>query len=361
MALKPLTLYNASVNVSYVLDVFGGVRRGAEAMEAQADMQHFLHEATALSLTANVVTSAVREAFLREEIAATVNLAKAQRTQLDLMRKQFEIGSISKPDLLTQQQKLSQTEATLPALAKQLDQNRHLLATLAGQFPSEELGASFTLDSLTLPKDLPLSLPSQLVAQRPDIQAAAAQMHAATASVGVATANMLPQITLSGNSGILNYSGAALFGPGAAAWGLSGSISQPLFHGGELWHKREASEAVLDQAEAQYRSTVLSAFQNVADTLRALQSDAETFQSQAELERASAEQLQLAQIQYDAGAISLLVLLNAEQAHEQTKISLAQAKAARLSDTAALFQALGGGWWNRVTDDQDQTAPSENK
>ncbi|NTU76680.1 MAG: efflux transporter outer membrane subunit, partial [Alphaproteobacteria bacterium] len=345
---KPsFSLYNASVSVSYPLDVFGGVRRGVEVVEAQAEAQRYQLEAAYLTLTSNIVTAAIQEASLREQIAATQDIIGAERKQLNLLQKQLDLGGISRADVLAQAAKLAQTEATLPALEKQLAQTRNSLAALTGQYPSEELGATFTLDSLHLPESLPVSLPSQLVEQRPDVQAAASQLHAASAEIGVATANMLPQLTLNASYGLSAVSMASLFTPGSAVWSVGASLLQPLFRGGELEHKRRASEAAFDKTAAQYRSTVLGAFKNVADSLRALETDAVALKAQLAAERAAANSLKLSRDQYNAGAISYLSLLAAEQTYEQARIGLAQAKAARFADTAALFQALGGGWWNR--------------
>ena len=353
------TLYNASVDVSYPLDVFGGIRREVEGLEAQKDAQRYELEAATITLTANVATAAIQEASLRAQIAATKEIIDDEKKQLDLLKQQFEAGAVAKAAVLAQQATLAQTLATLPALDKQLAQTRHQLTALAGQLPSEELEATFELSQLHLPETLPLSLPSQLVEQRPDIQAATAQLHAASAAIGVATANMLPQITLTGSYGISASSLASLFSPGTAVWSFGAGLLQPLFHGGELLHKKRASEAAFDQAAAQYRSTVVTAFQNVADSLRALESDAEALKAQVAAERAAADSLNLTREQYKAGAISYLSLLTAEQALELAKIARVQAEARRFADTAALFLALGGGWWQRGASPENlNTAPA---
>jgi NodT family efflux transporter outer membrane factor (OMF) lipoprotein len=346
------SLANASVSVSYALDVFGGIRRSIEAAEAQADVQRFQLEATYLSLTANLVTAAIDEASLRAQIAATNDIIAAEMQQLDVVRRQFNLGGASRADVLAQESTLAQTRATLPALDKQLAQLRNQLTALAGEFPSHEVEETFTLAGLTLPEDLPVSVPSRLVGQRPDVRAATATLHQASAEIGVARANQLPSVTLSADWGSAASQLANLFTPGTGLWSLGGAISQPIVHGGALEHKRLAAEAAYDQAAALYRSTVLGAFQNVADALRALQSDALALQAQLAAERVAADSLALSREQYTAGAISYLTLLNAERTFQQTHISLAQAQAARYADTAALFQALGGGWWNR----SDETA-----
>ena len=346
-AIPAFSLYNASVNVSYPLDVFGGIRREVENFEALKDAQHFELEAATITLTANVATAAIQEASLRTQIAATKEIIDDEKKQRDLLQQQFDVGAVAKAAVLAQEATLAQTRATLPPLEKQLSQTRHQLGALAGQFPSEELRATFELSQLHLPETLPLSLPSQLVEQRPDIQAATAQLHAASAAIGVATANMLPQITLTGSYGISASSLASLFSPGTAVWSIGAGLLQPLFHGGELMHKKRASEAAFDQAAAQYRSVVVAAFQNVADSLRALEYDAEALKAQVAAERAAADSLKLTREQYKAGAISYLSLLTSEQALELAKIARVQAEGRRFADTAALFLALGGGWWQR--------------
>jgi len=341
-------LFNATVNVSYALDVFGGKRRAVEASEAQADYQRFLFEATFLTLTANVVTTAVQEASLRGQIKATQDIIKDESEQLDVLQRQFQLGGVSRADVLAQEAQLAQTQATLPPLQKQLEQQRNLIATLTGRFPSEADLRPFSLAALRLPQKLPVSLPSRLVEQRPDIRAAAAQLHQASAQVGVATANLLPQINLTADYGSAALQAASLFTPQAAIWSLGASATQPLFHGGTLIHQKRAAEAAYDAAQAQYRDTVLNAFRNVADALRAIQSDAVALKAQERATRTASESLTISREQFRAGAITYLTLLNAERTYQQAIIGLVQAQAARFADTAALFQALGGGWWNRV-------------
>jgi NodT family efflux transporter outer membrane factor (OMF) lipoprotein len=339
------TLYNASVNVSYAIDLFGGVRRAFEAAQAQEEYQRFQLEAAKLTLAANVTTAAIREASLRAQLEATEAILADQRRQLEVIRRQHELGGVSQLEVLTQQTLLAQTEASLPELRKQLEQNRDLLAVLLGRFPSEGIRSRFSLDELNLPADLPLSLPSKLVERRPDIRAQEAQLHRASAEIGVATANLLPQITLSGDFGDVSTRIGELIKSGSNVWSLGAGITQPLFHGGTLLHQRRAAVAAHDQALANYRSTVLHAFQDVADTLHALHSDADALAAQERAEQAAARALAIARSQYEAGAISYLSLLDAERSEQQARINLIQARAARYADTAALFQALGGGWW----------------
>lgn len=344
----PFTLHSASVSVSYAFDLFGGTRRELEALHAQVEYQRFQLEGAWLTLTSNLVTTAVQEAALRAQIRATREIVAAEERQLGLVEQQFLFGAVPRSDVLALQAQLAQTLATLPPLEKELSRTRHRMALLAGRFP----GASgmlpvFDLDGLTLPRELPVSLPSSLVRQRPDIRAAEALLHAASARIGVATANLYPQITLTGSLGSETSKVQDLFGRGTSVWGLGAGVLQPIFRGGELTAKRRAAVAAYSQAEAQYRGIVLQAFQNVADVLRALELDAQTLKAQADAEAAANASLDLARERFQLGAASYLVLLNAERQHQQARIGLVQAQAARFSDTAALFQALGGGWWSR--------------
>jgi len=342
------TLSTASVQVAYTLDVFGAIRRQIEGFEAQAEYQRFQLEGAFLTLASNVATTAIQEASLRAQINATLEIIKAQTRQLDLVRQQFELGGASKVDILALQSTLEQTRTTLPPLQQQLAQNRHLLTVLAGELPSTELAAQFELSDLHLPVELPLSLPSKLVQQRPDVRAQEALLHAASAQIGVATANLLPDFTINANVGSIATRIGDLFVPGSAIWSFGGNLLQPVFHGGELIHKRRAALAAYDQAAAQYRSTVLQAFQNVADTLSALEFDAAALQTQDAAVKAALDSLELARLQYQFGAVSYLSLLNSERDYQQARIGQINAQARRYADTAALFQALGGGWWNRT-------------
>ncbi len=348
----PFQLHQAAINVSYGLDVFGGIRRQVESLQAQAEFQRFQLEATYLTLTSNVVLAAVQEASLRAQISATEDIIQAQSEQLNLLRQQFELGATSRAAVLAQESTLAQTKATLPPLQKLEAQQRNLLAVLAGRFPNDAPAEIFDLGVLNLPQDLPLSLPSKLVEQRPDIRSAEATVHQTSAEVGVATANMLPQITLTGSYGRTAVHFSGLGNPSNAVWSIGAGLAQPLFHGGTLTHQKRAAEAAFQAAAAQYRNTVLTAFQNVADALRALEADANALAAQVEAERSSLDSLDMSRRQFQLGAIPYASLLDAERTYQQARINLVQAQANRFSDTAALFQALGGGWWNRgdVTD-----------
>ena len=341
-------LHTAQLSIAYVPDVFGGVRRQVEAAAALAESQRYELEATYVTLSSNVVAAAVQEAALRAQVAATEEIVKLESEQVDLMQRQFQLGAIAEATVIAQRVTLAQTQATLAPLRKQLAQQRNLLTALAGRFPSDEVAERFEFASFELPVELPVSLPSRLVEQRPDVRSAEAQLHAASAQVGVALANMLPQFTISADVGSVASEIRSLFGSGSGFWMVGVNAAQPLFHGGALLHRKRAAEAAYDQAAAQYRATVIGALQNVADALRALQFDAIALKAALDAKLLAEESLAIARRQLELGDISYLGLLTAEQAYQQTVLALVQAQANRYADTAALFQALGGGWWNRA-------------
>ncbi len=340
-------LHTVQLNISYVPDVFGGNRRQVESLQAQSDAQRFEREAAYLSLTSNVVAAAVQEAALRAQIAATEKMVKLEQETLDLTKRQSELGAVPEAAVAAQLAVLAQTQAQLPPLQKQLAQQRDLIAALAGRLPVDMPHETFELSALQLPQELPLSLPSQLVRQRPDVRAAEENLHAASADIGVAAANMLPQFSLTAGGGSVATQLSDLFKSGTGFWNLAGGVTQPLFQGGTLLHRKRAAEAAYDAAAAQYRATVIAAFQNVADTLQALHADADALQAAATAERAAADSLAIARRQVELGDMAYITLLSAEQNYQQATLNLAQAQANRYADTAALFQALGGGWWNR--------------
>lgn len=350
------TLYNASVNISYGIDIFGGARRAIEEALAGTNYQRYERQAAYLTLISNVVNAAVQEASLNQQIKETQNIIDIETKQLEVMQKQLALGAIPKSTVLEQEATLAQTQTNLPPLQKQLAQQQNTLAVLAGKFPGNDNSAIFDLGSLKLPEQLPLSLPSKLVEKRPDIRAAEEQLHQASAAIGVATAEMLPKITLTGSYGTENTQSGALFGPAAEVWSLGAGLTQPIFHGGALLHERRESVAAYDKAAAQYQSTVLLAFKNVADTLRALQYDADGLAAQVNAEAAAKNSLDLAQIQFNAGAISYPQLLDAQRTYQQARIGLVQAQAARFTDTVALYQALGGSIHD--TDSTSKPLPS---
>jgi len=344
---NPFSLHTAQLSIGYTPDIFGGTRRQLESLEAQAEFQRFELEAARLSLATNVVNAAVQEAALRGQISALEKIITLQVEILDLAHRQFALGAISENGVVAQESVLAQSRAALPPLRKQLAQTRNLLTALAGGFPDRELEQSFDLEHLELPQTLPLSLPSTLIEQRPDVRAAEALAHAASAQVGTAFANMLPQFTINGTVGSVATLMSDLFKGGNGFWGLAGSITQPIFEGGALRHRKSAAEAAYEQTMAQYRATVIAAFQNVADTLHALEQDADALRAATVAERAASRSLAIMRRQLELGDISNLALLGAEQTYQQAVVALVQARANRYADTAALFQALGGGWWNK--------------
>lgn len=349
-------LYNANVAVAYTLDVFGGLRRQVEVTGAQVDYQEYELEAAFLTLSSNIVTTAITIASYRSQIEATRELIREQNQTLTIVRNQFRLGGASQADVLTQESQLAETQATLPPLQQNLAQSMHALSVLIGELPCEDKLPCFDLDKFHLPRDLPLSIPSLLVRHRPDIRAAEASLHIASAQIGVATANMYPQITLAGSPisgnpasgfGYTSDTLSTLISPDNRVWAYGLAFAQPIFNGFSLVAKKRASIAAYQQAYAQYRQTVLQGFQNVADTLRALEHDAQLLKDQTAAEVAARNSMVLIRQQYRLGAISYLNLLIAERTYQNARIGRIKAQAARYTDTAALFQALGGGWWNR--------------
>lgn len=351
-------LFTAGLTISYTLDLFGANRRAVESLEALAEAQCFQLEAAYLSLASNVVAAAVQEASLRAQIEATRRIIAAQRETLGILQRQSGLGAIAGADVATQEASLAQAEVTLPPLEKALAQQRNLLATLTGRLPSVPVAERFELADLKLPQELPLSLPSRLVEQRPDVRAAESNLHSASAQVGVATANQFPQVTLSAGINTTSLAFGQLFGPGLAGSNVGASIAQTVLDGGALWAKKKAAQAALEQADAQYRSVVLTAFRNVADTLRALEYDAITLKAAVDAERAAATSLTIARRRLELGDTTYVFVLIAELTYQQALLTRIQAQANRLTNTAALFQALGGGWWNRGESDGPAGRPA---
>jgi NodT family efflux transporter outer membrane factor (OMF) lipoprotein len=340
-------LYTAQLSLSYTLDVFGGVRRQLELAGTQVDTARYQLIATDLTLSSNAVVIAITEASLRGQIGATERILSLQRQLTETARAQRKLGTASDVELLPQEAAEAQTAATLPPLQKQLAQTRDALTALLGRLPAEEPATTFHLGDLTLPEDLPVSIPSRLVAQRPDVLQAEANLHAASAQVGISIADMLPQFQISADTGSAALAISQLFKPYTDFWDLGASLTQTLFNAGALVYRHKAADDALDAAGAEYRAAVIVACQNVADTLHALQADAEALKATAEARRAARAAFELAQQQQKLGTISEVALVSAEQTYRQAEIALVQAQANRYMDTAALFQALGGGWWNR--------------
>ena len=339
--------YTAGLTVGFVPDVFGANRRQVESLAAQRDAQHFALEATYITLASNVVAAAIQEASLRAQIQAIQQIIAAEEKSLVVLRAQFRLGFAMRIDVAAQEAALAQAETLLPPLQSQLEQTRDLIRALVGRLPNQDVPETFELDALQLPPELPLSLPAKLIEQRPDVRAAEAQLHAANAQVGVAVAAMLPQFSINGTLGGNADQIPWLFRTGGSFWTLIGGVTQPVFEGGTLLHNKRAAEAALNQAATQYQSTVIAAYQNVADTLHASISDAETLAGAVETENAAKVAYDLTHRQMEAGYVSYLALLSAETAYNQALLTRVQAQATRYGDTIALFQALGGGWWNR--------------
>jgi NodT family efflux transporter outer membrane factor (OMF) lipoprotein len=365
----PQTTYSLVTNqltVSFVPDIWGGNFRAVESLDAVTEQQLFQLEAAYLALTSNVVTAAIQEASLRGQIAATQRIIAIERNLLDILKRQLNYGQAARADVLAQEAALAAAEQLLPPLEKQLAQQRDLLTALAGQYSADEVAQKFDLAHLRLPANLPISLPSKLVDQRPDVRAAEANMHAASALVGVSIAARLPNIVLAANGGSTGYNFAQAFTPGTGYYTVAASATAPIFDGFTLYNRQKAAEAALDQAEAQYRATVITAFQNVADALRALQSDARAIRAAVHAEETARASLDVVQQQLNAGQVNQLAVLNAQQTYLVAAVIRVQTEANRLADTAALFLALGGGWpaacttpvWRECAMSETPTAPS---
>jgi NodT family efflux transporter outer membrane factor (OMF) lipoprotein len=353
---QTFSVYDAQVNVSYTFDVWGQTRRSVEADRARADQQRFTLEGAANMLAANVVTTAIGQASLADQIRTEQALVDAEAQLLRTVRSQFQLGGATGTDVATQEAQLANTQALVVPLQTQFVQLRDQMAAYLGRTPAEGTPAVPALDALTLPPDLPVSLPSRLLDQRPDIRAAEAQLHAATASIGVAIANRLPQFTLSAFVGTAPAKIGDLFTPGNGIFEVVTQALAPIFQGGTLLHQQRAAVAAARGAAASYRATVVNAFQNVADVLTALQGDARALAANEQAEHAAARSLSLARLQYGAGGVAYLTVLTAQTQYQNAVLGLIRAQAARYTDTVALFTALGGGWWNR----RDLPPPPEN-
>jgi NodT family efflux transporter outer membrane factor (OMF) lipoprotein len=342
--LYSLTL--TQVAVGYSPDLFGANRRAVESLRAQADQQRFELGAARLTLASNVVVAAIQDALLRAQIDETRAIIDDNRRTVASFERQLKAGQVSTADLAAQQAALAQAQAALPPLEKAYRLNRDLLAALVGRTPGEPVEVRFDLAALTLPDRLPLSLPAQLVEQRPDVRIAEEQLHAASAQIGVAKAARLPNIELSASVGSAALALVPAFGPASDFWSLTATLAQPIYDGGTLLHRQRAAEAVYDQAAAQYQGTVVGAFQNTADALQAIWTDGEALRTADAAGEASRRSLEIARRQLTAGQGTALAVLSAEQADHQSRLARLQAQASRYDDVAALFQALGGGWWN---------------
>jgi NodT family efflux transporter outer membrane factor (OMF) lipoprotein len=340
-------MHTAEVTVGFTPDVFGANRRKVESLDAQAQMQRYELEATYISLASNVVAAAIQEASTRAQLKATKEIIDHNEKSLAIVRDKFNSGFATRVDLAAQELQLAQAKALLPPLQKQFEQNRDLIRELVGNLPNQDVAETFELESLTLPSQLPLSLPSKIIEQRPDIRAAEENLRSANANVGVAVAAMLPQFTITGVAGGTATQFSQIFSSGGPFWSLIGDAAQPLFQGGTLLHTKRAADQALRQAAAQYQNTVLQAYQNVADTLHAIVTDADALAAAVDAERAAKVAFDLAHQRMQGGYGDYLSELAAAMVYAQAALGEAQARATRLGDTAALYQALGGGWWNR--------------
>lgn len=338
------TFHTVQLSVGYVPDVFGGIRREAEAAGAQTDLARAQYQAARLTLVATVVGAAINEASLRAQLQAMNALVDSARRQLDAVRRQQRAGQLGAADVALQEAALAQAEAGLPPLEKQLAQQRNQLAVLAGRPPSDGVRQGLDFEQLQLARQLPLNLPARLIERRPDIQGAEAVLHAASAKIGVAQAARLPNISLSATLGGSALSLGTLFKSGAGFWSIGADLVQPIFQGGTLRHQQRAAEAAYEQAAAQYRGVVLTAFQNVADALEAIDADARALRAADAAEQAARKSLSIARQQWKLGAVAYPAILQAEQAYQQTSVASIQARTMRYTDTVALFQALGGDW-----------------
>ena len=345
----PGTIFNVvtlSGTISYALDVFGGERRAVEGLQAQTDYQRNLNKAAYLTLTANVVNTSIARAAYAAQIRATEQLIEMEKLQLHATEAQVRAGTAPYSNVLSIRSLIAANQASLAPLKQKISQAEHLLATLEGVVPSKATLPDIELSGLTLPSDLPVSLPSDLVRQRPDILSAEAQLHVASANIGVATAAMFPSFSLSGTYGKAGSSIGNLASGNGQFWNIGPSVNLPLFQGGRLWYGKQAAIDAYQQSQATYRQTVLDAFAQVADALKALEHDAEALQAQAEAQQVAGEALKLLQANYRAGMVAYLDVLVADVQFHQASIAYLQAVAQRQQDTVALFVALGGGWWN---------------
>lgn len=343
---KTFNLFTLAGTVEYALDIFGGERRAVESQGAQVDLQRYETAATYLTLVGNVINALIAEAAYSAQIDATRRLIEKEREQVQITDAQAGAGTVSYTGVLALETQSAAIEAQLPQLRQKRTQTRHVLATLLGQEPAVWRSSNVGLDALKVPQEVPVTLPSELVRQRPDILAAEAQLHSASAQIGVATAAMFPQITLSGSYGSASTSVADLFSGPAAAWAIGAALAAPVFHGGALWFQRRAAIDSYNQSLALYRQTVLVGLAQVADSLRALQHDATQVEAQSRQETAAHEALRLIDVSYRAGLANYLEVLVADAQYNQATIARIGGQAQRLQDTVALFVALGGGWWN---------------
>lgn len=339
-------VFTLAGTVSYLLDLSGANRRAVEALSAEADVQRGAMLATWLSLTGNVANTLIARAAYAEQMRATRELIAREAEQLQIARAQVEGGSAAYASVVSIESQLATSRATLPVLQQRYDQAGHLLATLTGQAPGAWRAPQVALERLALPRDLPLTVPAQLVRQRPDIMSAEARLHVASANIGVASAALFPTITLGAEYGTEGAHLDRFTGPHNRFWSTGATADIPVFHGGTLTHQRRAAIEAYRGALADYRQAVLSAFAQVADALTALDNDAQNLRATADAVAAARQAVDLIQANYSAGLVSYLEVLVADVQLHRAQVDFIQARAVRLQDTATLYLALGGGWWS---------------
>lgn len=340
------TVYTLGLSASYAVDIFGGTRRAVEQQRALAEMQGYQLDAAWLTLTGNVVNQALTIASTRLQIATTEELIASDRKNLSLTEREYELGAAARTDVLTAESQLAVDLTSLPSLHQQLGVARDALAVLVGRSPAEWSAPDFDIKDFTLPPEVPVSVPSRLVRQRPDILASEAQLHGTNAAIGVAVAQEFPTLNLTGTLSRQALTLADLFHHFDSLWGAGGSLAAPLFQGGALRAQVRAARDSFTAQAASYRNTVLEALGQVADDLRALNNDADRLRVSQHALAIASESLRLQQISYTAGKTTVLQLIDAERTFAQAKLSFVTAQIEQFQDTADLLVALGGGWWN---------------
>lgn len=341
----PFTLYSVGISVSYTIDAFGGARRELESLDAVVEARRYELDAAQVALTANVVTAAIRSARLRDQIASARSILDTQSKLLAIAEQRQALGAVSVVEVANQRALVAQTRATIPPLERDLAQAMHALAVYTGRAPGEATLPAIELADLALPRDVPLVVPADLVRQRPDIRASEAALHRTSAAIGVAEANRYPRLTLSGGLSSDRTRIEDVLGQGINVWNIGIALVQPLLRQPELKARQREAIAAYDEALAAYRESVLTGVANVADALRALEQDAHALAARSEQAREAERAYAITRERYALGGVSQLELLDAERQRLQAELDRSQAAAARLADTAALFQAMGGGWW----------------
>ncbi len=338
-------LFQFGPSASYTLDLFGGTRRKIEQQAALADFQGDQLDAAYLTLTGDTVTQAIRVASVRAQLKALSDILAIDQQNLELVQTERKTGTVPDSDVVTAESQLATDKTLRPDLDQQLSVAKHALAVLTGRAPGGWSPPDFDLSALTLPSELPVSLPSDLIHQRPDILAAESLLHASSARIGIATAQLYPEITLSAGLSASSLNGGALFDPSGLVWSIAGGLTQPIFDGGRRKAQRRAALADFKASAADYKQTVLLSFGQVADVLQALTHDADLLASQQRALELASESERLQRINYGAGGVGLIDLLDAQRQYQQARLGYVRAQAQRYQDTIQLLVAMGGGWW----------------